>query len=36
MREYKNFGKRTKHQKLPEDKVIKDVFGVVNWEKVEE
>lgn len=30
MREYKKFGKRTEHQKLPEDKVIKDVFGVVN------
>lgn len=30
MREYKPFGKRTKHQRLPEDKVIKDTFGVVN------
>ena len=30
MREYKLFGKRTEHQKLPEDKVLKDTFGVVN------
>jgi hypothetical protein len=30
MREHKTFGKRTKHQKLPGDKVIKDIFGVVN------
>lgn len=30
MREYKLFGKRTEHQRLPEDKVIKDTFGVVN------
>lgn len=30
MREYKIFEKRTEHQKLPEDKVIKDTFGVVN------
>lgn len=30
MREHKTFGERAKHQKLPEDKVIKDTFGVVN------
>ena len=30
MREIKPFGKRRENKKLPNDKALKDVFGVVN------
>lgn len=30
MREHKTFGKRQENKKLPNDKALKDVFGVVN------
>ncbi len=30
MREKKTFGKRQENKKLPNDKALKDVFGVVN------
>lgn len=32
MREYKIFRKQTEHQRLSENKVLKDTFGVVNKE----
>lgn len=30
MREHKTFGKRKEHKSIPNDGVLKDVFGVVN------
>ena len=30
MREKKTFGKRQENKKVPNDKALKDVFGVVN------
>ncbi len=30
MREKKEFGKRQKHQNLPNNKALKEIFGVIN------